>query len=159
MYDAPSYADWVGRYLGPKLRASHPTVKIMAWDYNRLSDAVPFANALVSGGYSRYVDVVAWHWYNMPGNLGLNYVAQVEAIFPGVPQLATESCYLQGLTETWSTGAELMGLDALADVNWVRVCWRAGGGLQTGRSVAARAPRTVIVLFGARLYPSPPRFP
>ena len=123
MYDAPSYADWVGRYLGPKLRASHPTVKIMAWDYNRLSDAVPFANALVSGGYSRYVDVVAWHWYNMPGNLGLNYVAQVEAIFPGVPQLATEACYLQGLTETWSTGAEQMGLDALADVNWVRVCF------------------------------------
>ena len=54
----------------------------------------------------------------MPGNLGLNYVGQVEQLLPGVPMLATEACYLQSLTESWTTGAELMGLDALADVNW-----------------------------------------
>ena len=52
-----------------------------------------------------------------PGNLGLNYVAQVSSILP-VPSLATEACYLQSLTESWNTGAELMGLDALADVSW-----------------------------------------
>ena len=58
----------------------------------------------------------------MPGNLGLNFVGQVNAILP-VPSLATEACYLTSLTESWSTGAELMGLDAMADVTWNMSGW------------------------------------
>ena len=32
--------------------------------------------------------------------------------------VATEACYLQSLTETWNTGAELVAIDTLADINF-----------------------------------------
>ena len=56
------YAEWLGRYLGPKLRSVHPNVKIMVWDHNRAADVVSFANAIAQGGYTHYADLVAWHW-------------------------------------------------------------------------------------------------
>ena len=44
------YAEWLGRYLGPKLRAAHPDVKILVWDYNRLADVVTFVSFPVEWG-------------------------------------------------------------------------------------------------------------
>ena len=78
----------------------------MRTDLGSRSD-IPFssqANAIVAGGYAPFVDAIAWHWYNMPGNLGLNFVGQTAKILPGVPMLATEACYLQSLTETVRRG-------------------------------------------------------
>jgi O-glycosyl hydrolase len=71
----------------------------------------------------KYTDGIALHWYDYEGTLGLDNVQAAQALAPGVPTVATEACYLQSLTETWATGAELVAIDALGDIAFNTSGW------------------------------------
>ena len=71
----------------------------------------------------KYTDGIALHWYDYEGTLGLDNIQAAQALAPGVPTVATEACYLQSLTETWNTGAELVAIDAMADVYFNTSGW------------------------------------
>lgn len=60
---------------------------------------------------------------HLQGTLGLDNIQAAQALAPGVPTIATEACYLQNLTESWNTGAELFAIDALADIAFNTSGW------------------------------------
>ena len=126
IYSAAGYTEWVGRYLGPTLRAYNASIKILVYDFNK--DGADAYLSGIASNYSEFADGVAYHWYDYQGSLGLATVQAVSRLLPNAFTLATEACYLQGLVETWATGAELVALDTIADLNfgfagWV--CWNS----------------------------------
>lgn len=130
MYDPGNYTAWLTRYLGPTVRKDHPDVDIWVWDYNKGGEFIPTMQALAAEpAAAQYIDGIALHWYDYEGTLGLDAVAAAQALVgaqaghAGVITVATEACYLQSLTESWNTGAELVTIDALGDIAFNTSGW------------------------------------
>lgn len=93
-------------------------------DYNKGSEFIPTMQAIAANATAlSYADGIALHWYDYSGTLGLDNVQAAQALAPNAMTVATEACYLQSLTENWNTGAELVTLDALADINFNTSAW------------------------------------
>ena len=123
-YDPAHYTTFLGKYLGPTIRRDHPAVKILVWDYNKGGEFVPTMAAVAADAAAlSYADGIATHWYDYGGTLGLDNVQAAQHLVPGVMTVATEACYLQSLTETWATGAELVALDTLSSLNFNTSGW------------------------------------
>ena len=124
LYDPAHYATFLGKYLGPTLRRDHPSLAILVWDYNKGQDFIPTMTAVAADPDAlSYSDGIAVHWYDYGGTLGLDNLQAAQRLVPNVLTIATEACYLQSLTETWNTGAELVAIDALADINFNTSSW------------------------------------
>lgn len=55
---------FIVEFLGPRMRAEHPDLKILAYDHNK-NDLVTWATAMYSDPEARkYVDGMAFHWYS-----------------------------------------------------------------------------------------------
>jgi glucosylceramidase len=90
LFTAEEEAEFLGNFLGPALRSSHPDVKIFVHDHNK-DHVQDFANAAQAhANASRYMDGVAFHWYS--GDFFEN-VAAVHRDHPQAVLLASEATY------------------------------------------------------------------
>lgn len=122
--------DFLRDYLGPKLRADHPELKIFVNDDQKTNEGKPMMTDYMStimqdDEAARYVDGVAFHWYG--DNLD-NYQALVEVHdkYPDLPLLATEATLMAPMmqhvgTTPWKE-AQKYAFDIIADMN----AWTSG---------------------------------
>jgi glucosylceramidase len=122
--------DFLRDYLGPKLRADHPELKIFVNDDQKTNEGKPMMTDYVStimqdAQAAQYVDGVAFHWYG--DNLN-NYQAldEVHEAYPNLPLLATEATLeapaVQHLgTSPWKE-AQKYAFDIIGDLN----AWTTG---------------------------------
>jgi glucosylceramidase len=148
-FTAEDMRDWLRDHLGPALRAAYPTMAIMVYDHNKVAAPAVVATILADPAAAAFVDGTAVHWYDYMGDtVGFSELVNTSTLGgPGRFVLATEACYIQNLTETWSS-AEMYALDILADLNagavgWVRRSMPADShesalGPRRGRIVAMR---------------------
>lgn len=63
-YTAEEMVDFVKNHLGPRLKADHPDVKILAYDQNRGEELIEWAKVIYKDAASSgYFDGFAIHWY------------------------------------------------------------------------------------------------
>lgn len=122
--------DFLRDYLGPKLRADHPDLKIFVNDDQKTNEGKAMMTDYVSTimqdeQAAQYVDGVAFHWYG--DNLD-NYQALVEVHneHPNLPLLATEATLMAPAmqhvgTTPWKE-AQKYAFDIIADLN----AWTTG---------------------------------
>jgi len=122
--------DFLRDYLGPKLRADHPELKILVNDDQKTNEGKPMMTDYVStimqdAEAAQFVDGVAFHWYG--DNLD-NYqaLAEVHDQFPNLPLLATEATLMAPAmqhvgTTPWKE-AQKYAYDIIADLN----AWTSG---------------------------------
>merc|ERR1712232_811957 len=122
--------DFLRDYLGPKLRADHPDLKIFVNDDQKTNEGKPMMTDYVStimqdAQAAQYVDGVAFHWYG--DNLD-NYQAleEVHNTYPNLPLLATEATLmapaLQHIGTTPWKEAQKYAFDIIGDLN----AWTTG---------------------------------
>ncbi|CAM9330142.1 unnamed protein product [Chrysoparadoxa australica] len=126
-------ADFVGKYLGPQIRADHPEVKIMVFDHNR-DHLLGWAETVYGDPIaSEYVDGMAFHWYfggmdrGMDGSYGWGMLNRTREILPeGKFMLSSESCHCPGvatdLDGEWYR-AEHTAHDILSDLSSWTTGW------------------------------------
>jgi len=94
-------ADFLGKHLGPQLRASHPEVEIFIHDHNK-DHIYNFTKAVFTDpDASKYATGVAYHWYS--GDQ-FDMLQKVKSDFPQATQLASEATYEQ---YRWKSGTTL----------------------------------------------------
>ncbi|KAF0984845.1 hypothetical protein FDP41_000744 [Naegleria fowleri] len=111
----PDYqAFFISNYLGPRLKADHPELKIMIYDHNR-DHVEKWAQSIYSNPKAaQYVDGMAFHWYvdEEYENLSRAYRVNTQKFL-----LATEACWDHGVSlGNWSRG-EKYGYDIINDLN------------------------------------------
>jgi glucosylceramidase len=129
-YTASYQADFIANHLGPVIKRDHPDVKIMVFDHNRDSVQHWAETIFRHDGASKYVDGIAFHWYD-----GQRYMDGVEFhdrlndthyVDESRFLLATESCNcpekgdvaIASGDEAWFRG-QRYGHDILSDLtNW-----------------------------------------
>jgi len=124
---AKEEADFLGQYLGPELRQSHPNVSIFVFDHNK-DHVYEWAKSILSDPVAaQYATGVAYHWYTGDG---FDALTKIQAEFPQAVLLASEATWeawrwRKGTTlETgdWSFG-EGYGHDIIGDLNTGSVGW------------------------------------
>jgi len=74
-YTVDLMVEFIGKYLGPAVKAKHPEVEIMAYDHNKL-DALRWMEGIYGDATANsYVAGTAIHWYDylsgkIPGGNG-----------------------------------------------------------------------------------------
>ena len=111
--------DFLKQYLGPRLSADHPQLKILVYDHNK-NHVVKWAQTIYSDpDAAKYAWGTAIHWYS--GDQFEN-VNQTHFLFPKKPILATEATVAREKDPTnpdWSKG-EHYAHDIMGDLNnWV----------------------------------------
>jgi glucosylceramidase len=121
VYTANETADWIGNYLGPKLKSAHPDVSIFPFDHNK--DHVHlWAQTMYSHpNASQYIAGMSFHWYSGDE---FEHVAQIHAAHPEailLPSEATWEKYRWSPGTTVKTGEWSFGAgyahDILGDLN------------------------------------------
>ena len=93
IYSPQEMADFVSRYLGPKLEADGHKVKVLAYDQNRGEALEEWARVIYKDNLSsKYFDGFAVHWYAstydwFPESLNLTH-----KLAPGKHLIQTEAC-------------------------------------------------------------------
>lgn len=119
-YTLDGYVEFVGKYLGPTVKPAFPSLKILAYDWNR-GELAQWTDALHSSPTaSQYVDGIATHWYDYGSSLNLDQLDAIKTDYPLI--LSTEACYLQSLTFGWEVGAIYMA-DILGVLNHGSTGW------------------------------------
>jgi glucosylceramidase len=128
-YTPELMVDFVGKYLGPAVTKSHPALKIMGFDHNKLH-SLTWMKALYGDAASNgFLSGTAVHWYDymagpIPGGgggggLALENLDAIHALAPAKFMLNTEACTLGSLAQDWKTAALYM-VDIIGDLNhWV----------------------------------------
>jgi glucosylceramidase len=118
---------FLGQYLGPRLKADHPDLKIFIHDDQKQKQKgdtfmVDRVNDILDTGWnaSQFVDGAAYHWYG--ANLE-NYVAleQVHSEHPDLVLLATEATLKWPSLAKWQQGVKY-AIDIIGDLN----AWSSG---------------------------------
>lgn len=105
VYTAQEEADWVGAYLGPVMKETHPEVNIFAFDHNKdhvYEWAETFYNHPTAGSY---IAGIAFHWYaggDGDPEIGMANVEKVHKDFPQAVLLPSEATYER---YRWTPGA------------------------------------------------------
>ena len=123
--------EFVRDYLGPQLEQDHPETKILIFDHNMGPEMLIYAIPILSSNASRYVDGVAFHWYDGPD---WDSITDLHSLYPNITYLATEatagrgpqgsSWWLPNTTvgsEWWATG-EFYGTYIMNDL----LSWASG---------------------------------
>jgi glucosylceramidase len=120
LFTAEAERDFVKNYLGPRIFADHPEVKIMIFDHNKDHVAI-WANIILSDPVAaKYVAGTAFHWYSGPQFENLQAAHQVD---PTKFLLATEACNPAPVQEgSWPRG-ESYATDIMGDLNNWAVGW------------------------------------
>ncbi|CAE8637677.1 unnamed protein product [Polarella glacialis] len=124
---AEEEADFLGKYLGPELRSSHPNVSIFVMDHNK-DHVYDYAKTILSDKVaSQYADGVAYHWY---AGDGFDELRKIQDEFPKATLLASEATWE---AYRWKTGTTLAvgdwsfgegyGHDIIGDLNTGSVGW------------------------------------
>lgn len=115
--------DFLRDYLGPRLAADHPQVKIYIHDDQKNDRMVEMVDAVMSDpAAAQYVDGVAFHWYD---NWGENYdiLDEVHSMYPQLPLLGTEATLMRPAAQPlpWNGGfweqGQKYAIDILRDLN------------------------------------------
>ena len=111
--------EFIGKYLGPAVKAKHPAVQIMGFDHNKQA-ALEWMQAIYGDQTSSsMVAGTAIHWYDYSRTLGLAGLDSIHALAPEKFILNTEACTLFGLKQDWKQAALYMA-DIMGDLNhWV----------------------------------------
>ncbi|KUF84904.1 Glucosylceramidase [Phytophthora nicotianae] len=128
----PEYeAEFIGEFLGPVLERNHPGVTLMAFDHNRVS-VNRWANVIYSHpSAGKYVDGIAFHWYEDGGERYMDGVAYPEHLndthFVNQSRfmLSTESSSCPGVAvgaEAWFR-AQRYGHNIMSDLNNYAAGW------------------------------------
>lgn len=120
VYSPTDQKNFVARYLGPRIKADHPDVKIMIYDHNRDHILNWVSTVFSDPDAAKYVDGTAFHIYS-PGfywNLEKAY-----NMFPNKFLLSTEACNCPGVILNDFGRAEAYGEDVIQDLNNFAVGW------------------------------------
>lgn len=132
-YTAHEEASFVSEFLGPRVRAAYPTMKLFGFDHNK-DHLVKWAGELFGDAHQSFsfLDGIAFHWY---GGSCRSQVENVSYSFPSKILLPTEACYelTQGeLSDfdqsqfvahgTWARG-EGYGHDIIVDIEAGAAGW------------------------------------
>lgn len=125
LFTAEAERDFVRDFLGPRLRADFPAVRILAWDHNKYTDPVNpqrnmtyWARTLYGDARARgYIDGLAFHWYQIFEDSGYNFAVldAVHAMDPSKLLLNTEACVCPVQLDQWVRG-EMYAYDILGDL-------------------------------------------
>eukprot|EP01102_Stenamoeba_stenopodia_P021005 TRINITY_DN8360_c0_g1_i2.p1 TRINITY_DN8360_c0_g1~~TRINITY_DN8360_c0_g1_i2.p1 ORF type:complete len:541 (-),score=113.19 TRINITY_DN8360_c0_g1_i2:46-1668(-) len=122
-FNSTNEKEFLKNYLGPRLRADHPGVKIMIHD-DQKEMLVDFVTDIMSDPEAaQYVWGAAYHWY---GDFLKNYqyLAQLHDMYPNLPTLATEAtleAYWKQ-TDKWLQG-QYYAIDIIGDLNNWAMGW------------------------------------
>ncbi|EQC37141.1 hypothetical protein SDRG_05368 [Saprolegnia diclina VS20] len=128
LYDDAYQADFIGHFLGPQLRKTHPNVKLLMFDHNR-GNVQMWAGAVYKHkAATQYIDGVAFHWYDntreLDGVQNHEHVNDTHNLHPEKILLATEAANCPGVAsgdDAWARGMRYAH-DILGDLN----NWAAG---------------------------------
>ncbi|OWZ23278.1 GH30 glucocerebrosidase/glucosylceramidase precursor [Phytophthora megakarya] len=130
-YDPEYEAEFIGEFLGPVLDRDHPDLTLMVFDHNR-NNVHHWAEVIYNHPTaSKYVDGMAFHWYEDGGERYMDGVEYPEHlndthyIDQSRFMLATESCNCPGVAtgkDAWFR-AQRYGHDILTDLNNHVVGW------------------------------------
>ncbi|KAK1937754.1 putative glucosylceramidase 3 [Phytophthora citrophthora] len=123
---SPEYeAEFIGEFLGPVLERDHPDLTLMVFDHNR-NNVQHWAEVIYNHPTaSKYVDGMAFHWYEDGGERYMDGVEYPEHlndthyIDQSRFMLASESCNCPGVAvgkDAWFR-AQRYGHDILSDLN------------------------------------------
>ena len=119
----------MSEFLGPRLRADHPEVKLFAFDHNR-DHMVDWARTLYASQAASYLDGVAFHWYAggldraLDGATGHANVARAQAVVPASARLLpSEGCNCPGIGDSDLTRSERYAHDILTDLSYGACGW------------------------------------
>ena len=142
-------AAFVAGHLGPQLARDHPDTRIFIFDHNMGAEMLLYAAPILAdANASKYVDGVAFHWYDGPNWAD---VADLHDLFPSVMYLASEATVAMGDRGTpwwmpnttagsaWWANGEFYGTYILNDL----LSWSAGfidAGTRTETRARARSP-------------------
>ncbi|EGZ07453.1 putative GH30 glucocerebrosidase/glucosylceramidase precursor [Phytophthora sojae] len=124
-YDPEYEAEFIGEYLGPVLDRDHPDLTLMVFDHNR-NNVHHWAEVIYNHPTaSKYVDGMAFHWYEDGGERymdGVDYpehLNDTHYVDQNRFMLASESCNCPGVAvgqDAWFR-AQRYGHDILSDLN------------------------------------------
>eukprot|EP00606_Chrysophyceae_sp_TOSAG23-5_P000699 GSChrysophyteH2.ASY1.ANO1.1189.1 assembled CDS len=126
-FDPEHERDFLRDYLGPRLEADHPDVKIFIHDDQKTDKMVEMVKAVMEDPVAKkYAYGAAFHWYD---NWGMNYdiLKQVKDMYPDLPILGTEATNAKPSMEKlegrlWSNG-QRYAVDILRDMNHYAEGW------------------------------------
>jgi len=120
LYTPEAQRDFIKNYLGPRITADHPEVKIMIFDHNKNDVAVWAQTILSDPDANKYVSGTAFHWYS---GSEFENLQTAHAVDPSKFLLATEACNCPGVQYgNWANG-EAYGYDIIGDLNNWSVGW------------------------------------
>lgn len=121
-YTAEYTRDFVKNFLGPKMEADHPELKIMVFDHNK-DHVHKWAEVVYADPEAaKYIDGLAVHWY--AGDF-FDHMEQAHQTAPDKFLLGSEACNCPGVSEgdqSWER-AENLAHDILGDLNSWAVAW------------------------------------
>ncbi|CAH0477657.1 unnamed protein product [Peronospora belbahrii] len=130
-FDPEYQAEFIGEFLGPVLDRDHPGLTLMVFDHNR-NNVHHWAKVIYNHPTaSKYVDGIAFHWYEDGGERYMDGVEYPEHlndthfIDPNRFMLASESCNCPGVAydnDAWFRALRY-GHDILSDLNHHVVGW------------------------------------
>lgn len=92
-FSAEEMVEFVQHYLGPKLKADHPHVKILGYDQNRGEELKEWGNVLYGDKLSsHYFDGMAVHWYASTIDWMAESLNYVHKLAPDKLLIQTEAC-------------------------------------------------------------------
>jgi glucosylceramidase len=97
-FDFAAELEFVAEYLGPRLAADHPDVKLLIFDHNQADAYLYAAPILADPVASQYVDGTAFHWYSGPD---WSAIDALHTDFPDKLLLASEATAARGTDATW----------------------------------------------------------
>jgi glucosylceramidase len=122
-FNATHETDFLRDYLGPQIRKDHPDVKIFIHDDQKNDKMVTMVNtAMGDPEAAKYVDGVAFHWYD---DFLHNYdiLDEVHEAYPDLPLLGTEATLMRPETQ-WTRHAggywyqgQTYAIDIINDLN------------------------------------------
>ncbi|KAK3277055.1 hypothetical protein CYMTET_14919 [Cymbomonas tetramitiformis] len=121
-YTAEYTRDFVKNFLGPKMEADHPELKIMVFDHNK-DHVHKWAEVVYADPEAaKYIDGLAVHWY--AGDF-FDHMEQAHQTAPDKFLIGSEACNCPGISEgdqSWER-AENLAHDILGDLNSWAVAW------------------------------------
>ncbi|EEY54378.1 glucosylceramidase, putative [Phytophthora infestans T30-4] len=131
MYNPEYEAEFIGEFLGPVLERDHPELTLMAFDHNRVSVS-RWADVIYNHPTaSKYVDGIAFHWYEDGGDRymdGVDYpehLNDTHFINQSRFMLSSESSSCPGVAvgeEAWFRG-QRYGHNILSDLSNYAAGW------------------------------------
>lgn len=127
VFKARDESCFVADFLGPRVKAVYPNIKILGFDHNK-DHLVDWATILYekTQGASYFLDGVAFHWY---AGSCRNQVEHVARSFPSKILLPTEACYELAQAHgddlfdgSWARG-EGYGYDIIVDLEGGAAGW------------------------------------